>query len=78
MEFSNTVMEDMVSGPAYDARWTAASPLSRRPDVWYCNFSAICVGHATVGVLFDIMPDIKKITYPSLCSIKYCKRTADI
>ena len=58
MEFSNTVMEDMVSGPAYDAGWTAASPLSRRPDVWYCNLSAICVGHATVGVLFDIMPDI--------------------
>ena len=66
MEFSTPVMEATVSGPACDARWMSASPLSRSPAVWVCALYSMCVEHATVGVIYDSMLALE-IASPLLC-----------
>ena len=78
MEFSTPTMEETVSGPAYDARWTSLSPLSWRPDVWYCDLSAMHANHATVGVLSDSTLDPAILISTYLCTINYCRITTDI
>ena len=78
MEFSTPGMEVRVIGPACDARWAFAIPLSRCPVWWDFEFSTMCVDHITVGALSDITLALSNFISTSLCSTKYCNITAAI
>ena len=78
MDFSTPDMKATLRGPDCNVRWTAASTLSRCTGVWDCSLSGMHASHASVGVLSDSTPDLANCISTSLCSTKYCKRTAAI